>query len=255
MKIVLLCGRGVSSSIVYNKLSEKFNIEKVIIEEGVKRSVFLKRRIKKLGLFKVIGQMAFSLLIIPFLKKSSTDRIQEILNSYNADIKQDYLNSPKTLMVESVNSIQCIETLKQINPDIVVVNGTRIISSDVLNCTNARFVNMHAGITPKYRGVHGAYWAFYNRDAENAGITIHLVDEGIDTGNIIYQKSIDITEKDNFVTYPIIQTCVGVEYEIKAIEDILSDNLKTIENDLPSSLCTHPTFFQYMYARIFRNVK
>jgi folate-dependent phosphoribosylglycinamide formyltransferase PurN len=116
------------------------------------------------------------------------------------------------------------------------VNGTRIISKEVLNCVDAVFINMHAGITPKYRGAHGAYWALYNKDRENAGVTIHLVDEGIDTGNIIYQSVVPITEKDNFATYPTLQTCVGVEYEVKAINDIANGKLKTISNDLPSSL-------------------
>jgi folate-dependent phosphoribosylglycinamide formyltransferase PurN len=52
---------------------------------------------------------------------------------------------------------------------------------------NSKFVNIHVGITPKYRGVHGTYWALVNNDVENSGVTVHFVDEGIDTGNIINQ--------------------------------------------------------------------
>jgi methionyl-tRNA formyltransferase len=114
---------------------------------------------------------------------------------------------------------------------------------------------MHAGITPKYRGTHGAYWALYNNDMENAGVTIHLVDEGVDTGNIIYQSSVPITEKDNFVTYPTLQTCVGVDYEIKAIKDIIDGSLKTVSNDLPSCLYSHPTIWQYLYHRFSDGIK
>src|SRR5438093_9923670 len=53
----------------------------------------------------------------------------------------------------------------------VVVNGTRIISEAVLTASDAVFINMHAGITPKYRGVHGGYWALYNGDGEAASST------------------------------------------------------------------------------------
>jgi folate-dependent phosphoribosylglycinamide formyltransferase PurN len=72
--------------------------------------------------------------------------------------------------------------LKAINPDLVIVNGTRIISKKVLSSINSKFVNIHVGITPKYRGVHGTYWALVNNDVENSGVTVHFVDEGIDTG-------------------------------------------------------------------------
>lgn len=255
MKIVMLCSIGDSSAIVYNKLSQHFKIEKVIIEEKTPRKVFLKRRIKRLGFFKTMGQVAFSAVIVPILKKESADRQREILDEYNVKIDYDKLLNENTLHVSSVNSKECIEELQELNPDIIVVNGTRIISKEVLNCVDATFINMHAGITPKYRGSHGAYWALYNNDKQNAGVTVHFVDEGIDTGNILYQSVIPITEKDNFVTYPLLQTCIGVNDEIKAINDIIAGNPKTISNDLPSSLYTHPTFFEYIYHRLKYGVK
>lgn len=254
-KIVMLCNHGESSCIVYNKLSEVFNIEKVIIEESVSTKVLIKRRIKKLGLFKVVGQLLFIVLIVPFLKKSSSERKAEILNTYNASVNDEKMMKSNPVQVNSVNDKKCIETLQEIKPDIIVVNGTRIISEEVLNCTDAQFINLHAGITPKYRGSHGAYWALYNNDAENAGVTVHFVDKGIDTGSIIYQSVIPVSEKDNFVTYPTLQSCVGVEDEIKAIQDIIDDKVVRKSNNLPSGLYSHPTIFQYINKRLFNKVK
>lgn len=255
MKIVMLCNNGTSSAIVFDKLSKKYEIEKVIVEGNVPKSTFLKRRIKKLGIFKVVGQMAFSSLVVPFLKKEAKNRRNEIIQKYDIQTDFEKIHNANTLFVPSVNSSECIQALKQIKPDIVIVNGTRIISKEVLTSIDATFINMHAGITPKYRGVHGAYWAYYNNDEENAGVTIHLVNEGIDTGSIIYQARIEKNEKDNFTTYTLIQTCVGVEYEINAIEDVINGRLKLTQNDLPSALYTHPTIFQYIYHRIRFGVK
>lgn len=254
-KIVMLCSRGDSSSLVYNKLSEHFLIEKVIIEDSVSTKNLLKRRVKKLGFVTVSGQVLFVGLIVPLLKKAAANRKKEILNEYGASVDDKAMMASDPVFVKSVNDKECIETLKKINPDIVVVNGTRIISEEVLNSTNAKFVNLHAGITPKYRGSHGAYWALYNDDAENAGVTVHFVDKGIDTGNIIYQSVISVTEKDNFTTYPLLQTCVGVEDEVRAIKDIISDNVTCKTVDLPSGLYSHPTIFQYLKKRVFGKVK
>ena len=85
-KIVMLCSRGDSSSLVYNKLNEHFQIEKVIIEDSVSTKNLLKRRVKKLGLVTVAGQILFMVLIVPFLKKSSANRKKEILEEYGASV-------------------------------------------------------------------------------------------------------------------------------------------------------------------------
>lgn len=255
MKIVMLCSKSDSSIIVMNKLNEIYNFEKIIIENKTSRKTFLKRRIKRLGLFKVIGQILFVKLAVPVLKRESKDRRQAIINEYELNLDLDPSLSGKTVFVESVNNENCIKVLKEVNPDIVIVNGTRIISEEVLNSTSAIFINMHAGITPKYRGVHGAYWALYNNDKKNVGVTVHIVDKGIDTGGIIYQKNIEITKDDNFITYPLLQTAVGVEFEKKAIDDVINNRLVTKTNSLPSKLYTHPTLFEYLYHRIKYNIK
>lgn len=254
MKIVMLCKAGDNTSIVYNRLRQEFTIDALIVEDAVPRSQFLKKRIKKQGLFKTVGQMAFVALVVPILRKQSAERYKQILEENHASIDSAVFKE-NAIHVSSANSPECIALLQEIKPDIVVVNGTRILSKEVLESIDAVFINMHAGITPKYRGSNGAYWAVYNQDRENAGVTVHLVDEGIDTGNILYQSVIKITEADNYSTYPALQMCAGVEDEIKAIRDVMNGTLRRMHNDLPSSIYNHPTLVQYLYHRIKYKVK
>lgn len=68
--------------------------------------------------------------------------------------------------------------MRMISPDIVVVNGTRIINEETINCLHVPMINMHMGITPRYRGVHGTYWALTQGDKEHCGVTIHVIDKG-----------------------------------------------------------------------------
>ena len=103
-----------------------------------------------------------------------------------------------------------IDALNKFNPNIIVVNRIRIISAKVLERTSALFINAHFGITPQYRGVHGAYWSLIFDDKKNCGVTINKVDKGIDTGDIIYQDNITITKQDNFSTYPFQQYGVAL---------------------------------------------
>jgi methionyl-tRNA formyltransferase len=125
----------------------------------------------------------------------------------------------------------------------------------VLDAVNCKFINIHAGITPKYRGVHGAYWALLSDDPEKCGVTVHLVDPGIDTGSIIAQKTITVTRKDNFVTYPLLQLAAGIPMLQAAVADCLGGDLDLKPASGSSRLWYHPTMGQYLYHRLFKGKK
>jgi methionyl-tRNA formyltransferase len=253
-KIIMLTGEGKSSIFMYNGLKDSFHISKVIVEEKSDKKKFLKRRIKRLGYLKVFGQVLFQTIVPKILERSSQKRIREIKSIYNLDHKP----IPKNVVhnVNSVNSIECIEFIKKEKPDLIIVNGTRIISKKVLNCTNATFINTHAGITPKYRGVHGGYWAIANDDKNNCGVTVHLVDSGIDTGSVLFQQNISLTTKDNFSTYTYLQIGKGILIMKKAIANFVNNQLKEVTpNVSESKLWYHPTIWFYLYKRLTKGVK
>lgn len=253
MKILFLAKDSASSKYMINAVSKEYEISKIVFESGVSKTKLLKRRIKKLGVFKVLGQLLFQLIVVKILKISSRARLKEIIEKANFDNTE--LDSYKIIKVNSVNSDETISLIKVESPDVIVVNGTRILSTKVLESTNAIILNTHVGITPKYRGVHGGYWSLVNKDIENFGVTVHLIDKGIDTGDIIYQDRAYISSKDNFTTYPLIQLDKGIYLMKKALLDIKNNNLKAFKRDLPSKLWSHPTIAEYFYNRIFKNVK
>jgi folate-dependent phosphoribosylglycinamide formyltransferase PurN len=248
-KIVLLGGKGISTNIVFHAINNRYGIVNAIVEKKESTITFLKRRIKRLGLSTVCGQLLFQLFIAKPLGILSKKRIGEIIN----ENLLDNAAIPKAKLIEtsSVNSAETIEILKKIDPDIIIVNGTRIISKRVISSVNCKLINTHAGITPKYRGVHGAYWALVNNDKENCGVTVHFVDEGIDTGNIIYQNTIICTKKDNFSTYPFLQLAEGIKLLNNAVGDYCENNITIIQpSNSKSVLWYHPTIWQYLFYRI-----
>lgn len=253
-KIILLAGEGDSTNIIFHALQSSFQIEKVIIEESVSKSRFIKRRVKRLGYWEVAGQVLFQGACAPLLKYISTNRRKEIMKQFK--MSDDPIPADKVIQVSSVNSRKCIDQIKSINPAVIVVNGTRIISKKVLNCTKGIFINTHAGITPKYRGVHGGYWALANQDHDNCGVTVHLIDAGIDTGSILYQETIEPDLHDNFSTYPLLQLGRGISLMKKAIEDVIKDDVqpKTPKSG-ESHLWYHPTIWYYLYKLITQGVR
>jgi folate-dependent phosphoribosylglycinamide formyltransferase PurN len=254
MKIVLLAGNGQSTLFIYNAISEVFPIEKVIIEDKISTKKLIEIRIKKLGFLKVFNQLLFQIIISKLLRFTSKKRIKFLTEYYK--LSEKLIEDEKLNYVPSVNDSKCISLLIDLNPDVIIVNGTRIISSKVLESTSALFINTHVGITPQYRGVHGAYWALLKNDIENCGVTIHIVDKGIDTGALIKQATIEISEQDNFATYPLHQYGVAINLMKQTLKDYYNNKLKTFKKEnVESNLYYHPTFSAYIYNRFFKDIK
>lgn len=254
MKVIFLAGKVEGTLWMYNALKDNFSIDKVIIENKVSTMKIIKGRIKRLGTFKVINQLLFQLTISKLLGSLSKKRIAVLKKHYK--LFTEPISDEKLLNISSVNDSECIAAIEKLNPDVIIVIGTRIISSKVLESTSALFINFHTGITPQYRGVHGAYWALVSNDKENCGATVHKVDKGIDTGEIIKQSNIEISNLDNFITYPFHQYGVALDLMKATLNDIKYNNFKSFKKeDVESNLYYHPTFSGYLYNRLFKGVK
>ena len=250
-KILILASTGYTTDLLFNALKKEYNTH-VIIEKSESKFQILSRRIKRIGFIKTIGQVAFIGLIQPVLSKK---RIFKIIQEHQFDFKN--IDLENITSIESVNNPNLIELIDEYAPDLIVVNGTRIISNEILDKLTCPIVNIHVGITPKYRGVHGGYWALYNQDSALFGVTLHYVNQGIDTGQIIAQKVVQPDQKDNFNSYPILQYAAGINLLLNHCDDLLNRN--EIEQ-LPhltseSKLHYHPGFFQYLTKRFAKGVK
>jgi methionyl-tRNA formyltransferase len=248
--IVVLGRDNPSTRIVVDALSRRFEIARVILEESEDRAVFIRRRIKRLGLLTVADQLAF-MAAGKLLGRASRRRIAEILDE--AGLRD--VPPPGPLHVASANAPETIEALKALAPRVVVVNGTRILSRALLQSTPAAFINTHAGITPAYRGVHGGYWALAQGDAERCGVTVHLVDPGVDTGEVLYQARVHPTRRDDYFTYPYLQLAAGVPLLMQAVEDALGGRLSSRPGEGTSAQWSHPGLTGYLWRRLTRGVR
>lgn len=247
-KIVILAGPGESTDILFHYLDREVGVHHVIVETPVSQRKLLRRRAEKLGWGTVAGQIAFKLLVARPLERSSQARQATIRQHHG--LRATAIPADRLTHVPSANSPECIALLQQLQPDVVVVNGTRIIAKKVLASLSCPFLNTHAGITPLYRGVHGGYWALANDDAAHCGVSVHLVDAGIDTGGILYQAVIAPNAEDNFITYPLLQLAAGLPLLAQAVRDALGGTLRIRPAPAgESKLWSHPTLSEYLAIR------
>ena len=85
-----------------------------------------------------------------------------------------------------------VRTLQPHAPDLVVLAGfMRVLSKVFLGAYPGRVVNIHPADTAAHQGLHGYEWAFAQQLAET-WVTVHLVDEGLDTGPVVQQGRVDL---------------------------------------------------------------
>jgi phosphoribosylglycinamide formyltransferase-1 len=119
-----------------------------------------------------------------------------------------------------------INTLNDINPDLIVLAGFLwLIPDNLIKAYPDRIINIHPALLPKYGGKgmygHHVHEAVINNREPESGITIHYVNEKYDDGQIIFQSSFELTEKDTPVT--LVEKIHLQEYEHfpKVIERLL----------------------------------
>lgn len=96
--------------------------------------------------------------------------------------------------VDDINSYKAFQKIKAINPDLIVVFGTRKISNQLISAFRNKMFNLHGGNPEKYRGLDSHYWAIYHKDFESLVTTLHEIEPSLDTGKIILQGRVKLWE-------------------------------------------------------------
>jgi methionyl-tRNA formyltransferase len=111
-----------------------------------------------------------------------------------ADCRGFRIITPKSLKSEKLYN-----TLKELDADLFVVAAFRILPPKLFNLPRLGAINIHTSLLPKYRGAAPIHWALINGETET-GLTSFFLKETVDTGDIIYQEKIEITENDTYDT-------------------------------------------------------
>lgn len=250
-RIVVLIGPGPLPRIMVNALGAHFGAMTVLEEESEPTSVFVRRRMRMLGILPTLGQVAFG-VFSKFASRASRERQRDIIETYELDTS--FPSDAAHIQIGSVNSEFCLEAIQSLQPTVVFVVGTRMLSRKTLNAIQCPVINYHAGINPKYRGQNGAYWARACGDDENLGATVHIVDEGVDTGGILHQVRIRPDRNDTIFTYPYLLAAAARGIAIQSIEEAIAGTLKPRRIRMKSAQWFHPTLHGYLWTGLVRKV-
>lgn len=123
--------------------------------------------------------------------------------------------------VKNHNNQYAEDLLKDLSPDILINAGTpRILKKNILSIPKIGIVNVHPGYLPDYQGCTVPEWAIYNDDP--IGLTCHFMQEGIDTGPVIFSKGMEVKKGEPYESVRakiIYETAKTMALGLKMIED------------------------------------
>jgi len=96
-------------------------------------------------------------------------------------------SQPIFLKKGAINEWKIVDTILKMNPCLIICYGSSIIKSELLDAYKYRFLNVHLGLSPYYRGSGTNIWPLINGEPHMLGATFMHIDAGIDTGRIVHQ--------------------------------------------------------------------
>ncbi len=196
--VVLYTSGHIGSTVALNLLDTAPEIEIVgmlrakPIPVTKKGDSALKKYFRKIGLrfaltlyfqHKVARALIYLTSLIPG-KHTALVPIKKLAKRKNIDV----MDCP------NVNTIEAAEFIRRHKPDVILsCFFSQLIEKDILHLAPHGVWNMHPGYLPKYRGAISYFWVLKNNESK-AGVTIHKMDEGIDTGGILERKEFRIPE-------------------------------------------------------------
>jgi methionyl-tRNA formyltransferase len=233
LKITILTSFDPSKIYLVNYLAARKNVTGVVIENPQTTTSFGERiqagraYIRQYGFLPTINRFLYQGFRRYFLVKKYSLTIKHLLFPEGEGVW--FREDIPTIRVANVNDTLCEDFLMKQDPDVIIVFGTRLLKSQVFGMARKGTINLHLGITPWYRGENSLFWALYNGEPEKVGVTVHFVDEDLDTGPIIYQERVAFRKGDDLPSLWARCIRVGVRLINQGLIDIQEGAVKIQE--------------------------
>jgi len=182
------------------------------------------------------------LKVITYEVLSDVSRGQESIKEVAADLGIEVL-SPRQISQGLVDNIRIL------NPDLIISAYYRkIYPQELIDIPSLGILNIHPSKLPYYRGPVPTAWAILNNETE-FGITIHKVDNGIDTGDILLQSIHDIGDDETGYELYLRAMSLGAKLLINNFDKIIRSQIQPLKQE------TGGSYYGKLGSRVFLNWK
>lgn len=139
------------------------------------------------------------------------------LNRFCSDLGIDYC------CFDKINSKETVAAVKKREIDILINAGGGIFRKRIVNAPKIGILNAHMGVLPKFRGMNVLEWSLFY--GNRVGVTLHLIDTGIDTGDILLFNEIEIEKSDTIESLRAKSLAVSVEIMLEGIQGLANNSI------------------------------
>jgi len=176
--------------------------------------------------------------VITYEILSDLSRGQESIKTVAADLGIEVL-SPRKITMELVNEIRIL------NPDLIISAYYRkIFPKELIDIPRLGILNIHPSSLPYYRGPVPTAWAILNNEKQ-FGITIHKVDTGIDTGDILVQTIYNIDDEETGYELYLRAMRLGARLLIDNFDNIINQKIEPLKQPIGGS------YYGKLKSRVF----
>ena len=143
----------------------------------------------------------------------------------------------KVLETNDINSEDFLCELEKAAPDVIVsVAASQVFKKRILSLPPLGCVNVHSALLPRYRGMLPSFWVLYNNEKET-GVTVHYMDEKLDSGDIILQERVPVDESDTQHTIILKTKRTGVRLLLRALDLLEKGAVSALPNYARQAAC------------------
>lgn len=231
--MVIFTSDSLYSYILLKDFIEKHheNITSIYVSKPLK-----KKKYRKFFIKKVLNGLGFRYYIQRVIQdvqcRHKGISIFNIANKYDIP----------TTHASNINETTVISRIEREKPDIIISGYfDQIIKNEIIQIPSFGILNVHLSKLPEYRGVKPVFWVLKNNEPKT-GVTIHLIDGGLDTGDIISQKEVEILSTDSVDTLSIRMSEAAGDLLLTTIENIqLNKHQLKKQNQEVGSYYSQPT--------------
>ena len=220
MKIAVLTNSSDMAKYFVSKLAESIDIAEVVVEHKKEIVVPPKHKIERM-----FGRTVFTLL--QSIKHAIDEDKQLVKVEQEAEKKAKKTFFPdfdkvvknynfKTLKMD-FNDKEDLLKLKEKGFDLFILFGTSIVKKPLLDIPFLATINIHTSLLPYYKGTAVEFWQLFNEEYKHCGVTVHYVDTGVDSGNILLQEKTEVEEGDTFFDLRYRNTNKAIELVPQAV--------------------------------------
>jgi methionyl-tRNA formyltransferase len=246
-RVVVLCCDGLYQRWLVQRASQMFNLVGVVLQHPPRSAARGPlARLKRYRDPRALLRQLQARLFLPRYERSGRALQDRLFRPQG--LEPTIPASLPLLHTEAINGPETVSFLRTLAPDLVLVNGTQLLREPLLALRASMahgIVNLHTGLSPYSRGANCNLYMILEGHPELVGVTVHHIDPGIDSGDIIRSAQVPFEPGDNFETIDVRSFHLGIELLLEAARELVEGRAQRVPQWEKGKLFLQRTGYRY----------